>query len=459
MVVWVYQVGTGGLFKTRPTEFFKSDLGYAGTQHRQFASCEYGHFWVDAKRGKVFNLGPNGKDFSEITEGLEKWFKENLPFKILKSIPSADIDNAYNGAGITMGWDDRLKRVFLTKKDFIPKMQGIVYSENIGYNLQSGIEETCPEGYTDLGDSCEFTEIEPKVLNATPITVVSSMSSAYGWASPLLFSDYNADGSGNVDGLSPTGFTFEFLTNTYWTGAGIAANRIVNRLGKWLTTSITNVWYGATSTIELLSTRTYHIILAGDNRFRLSIDGVVVITSDETILNAQIGSGPVDQTLFNRCFIYPVVLTEGCHTIKVEGLNFGAQGMFAGAILDNTAAEIIAATSDADLNFVYTTETETEFYEDGITYTCPEGFEELGADACDDCRKVTVYNKQPQFEVVSLYDKEYFDECSWTVAYSPLTKSWISYFNLSSSCLSSDFSIFSSVFFVFSTVFLKSSAK
>jgi hypothetical protein len=113
-------MGSGGMFAGRPISFNQTDLGYAGTQHATKVSTEFGHFWVDAKRGGVFMVNPNAKDMGEVTTGLEHWFKENLPFKILKEYPDVDIDNNYNGVGIAMGWDNRLKRVFLTKKDYTP---------------------------------------------------------------------------------------------------------------------------------------------------------------------------------------------------------------------------------------------------------------------------------------------------------------------------------------------------
>mgnify|MGYP000356735102 FL=1 len=129
-----YQVGTGGLFKTRPTEFFKSDLGYAGTQHRQFVSCEYGHFWVDAKRGRVHAVSPNGEGLDEVSRyGMKNWFRENLPFRILKDFPEAEIDNPYKDIGISMAWDSRYNRVFITKRDYKLKPQFktlIEYTDN-----------------------------------------------------------------------------------------------------------------------------------------------------------------------------------------------------------------------------------------------------------------------------------------------------------------------------------------
>ncbi len=159
-------LGTGGIFAGRNINFNTTELGYAGTQHRAKISCEFGHFWVDAKRGKVFQLNPNGQGLTEISKGandsLEKWFKENLPFKILNSVGDLgelDVDNNFKGIGISMGWDDRLKRVFITKKDYIPKVD-VCYSAGRFYDT-SGFETLISQweslGYTYTGiDRCRL---------------------------------------------------------------------------------------------------------------------------------------------------------------------------------------------------------------------------------------------------------------------------------------------------------------
>lgn len=128
-------LGNGGIFASRPLEYRTTDLGYAGTQHRELLSCEFGHFFVDAKRGQVFQIQPGGRNLQEITQGLSNWFKEHLPFKILRDVPGIprlDLDNNFKGLGITMGWDSRLKRVFLTKKDYVvrPSYKGLVNYRN-----------------------------------------------------------------------------------------------------------------------------------------------------------------------------------------------------------------------------------------------------------------------------------------------------------------------------------------
>lgn len=147
----------GGIFsKNKPKTFSLSELGYGGTQSSESASSEYGHFHVDAKRGQVIQTvtGKAPEEISGYSSGMRNWFKEHLPFKILNSgIKGIDTDNAYNGVGISMGWDSRFNRVFLTKKDYLPLNDCIEYVEGKGFFLNEfkcnqGTVSVCPEGYT-----------------------------------------------------------------------------------------------------------------------------------------------------------------------------------------------------------------------------------------------------------------------------------------------------------------------
>ena len=120
------EIGTAGIFAERPLEFKTTDLGFAGTSTIEMCSTPFGHFWIDAKRGKIFQLDQNGKNLetvSEVVQGqptnMKQWFKEHLPFKILKYIPNIDIDNKFKGIGLNMWWDDRFSRLFITKRDYI----------------------------------------------------------------------------------------------------------------------------------------------------------------------------------------------------------------------------------------------------------------------------------------------------------------------------------------------------
>lgn len=126
------ELGTGGIFAQRPIDFSRTELGYGGTQHKVSVSNEFGHFWLDARRGQVFQVNPNGQGLVEITQGMRNWFKEHLPFKVLKGkidgLSDLDVDNPFKNIGITMGWDSRYKRVFITKLDYIvkPKFIGML---------------------------------------------------------------------------------------------------------------------------------------------------------------------------------------------------------------------------------------------------------------------------------------------------------------------------------------------
>lgn len=151
------ETGTGGIFAKRPIEFKATDLGYAGTQHSEMVSTPYGHFTIDAKRGKIFLLDQVGKPIQPISEvvgqkdsGMKNWFKEQLPFKILRQFPNVDVDNKYKGIGLSMGWDARYDRVFITKKDYIAKnLECLKYSKEEGFYTDCGSEvQVCPEGYT-----------------------------------------------------------------------------------------------------------------------------------------------------------------------------------------------------------------------------------------------------------------------------------------------------------------------
>jgi hypothetical protein len=130
----------GSVFQQRQMEYNTTDLGYAGTQSRDMVSCEFGHFWVDVKRGQVFSAQPNGAGLKEITPGLFNWFKEQLPMKLLRYgilnktdgegvlLTETDVDNKFMGMGVSMGWDARFKRVFLTKRDYVPKVAAAGYT-------------------------------------------------------------------------------------------------------------------------------------------------------------------------------------------------------------------------------------------------------------------------------------------------------------------------------------------
>lgn len=126
------QVGNSGIFGAPPMEFTKTYTGHGGSQHVAFEKTKIGSFWVDARRGEVFRFTDRPE---EISRPNYNWFKENLPFSILKDFPDINIDNAFKDIGISVCWDERFERLFITKLDYelLPEWRDIVFHNDDGF--------------------------------------------------------------------------------------------------------------------------------------------------------------------------------------------------------------------------------------------------------------------------------------------------------------------------------------
>lgn len=138
-------VGSAGIFQTRPQELRTADLGFAGTQHTESLKTPFGVITVDAKRGQIFlqsgnNLQVISEKIGDTPSGMTNWFREHLPFKILRYLPNIDVDNKYKGIGISLGWDNRFGRLFVTKRDYILK-QPLSYEDGIGFYFEEDNEK------------------------------------------------------------------------------------------------------------------------------------------------------------------------------------------------------------------------------------------------------------------------------------------------------------------------------
>ena len=152
----MYELGTGGIFARRPLDFFKSDLGFSGTQHSAFISTETGHYYTDMKRGHIMRIAPNGKGLEAIDGGKRQWLMKHLPFKLLKQgisgLTDLDVDNNYIGIGVTLGWDSKEKRLLVTKLDYIVNDRYKNKLSYKNYRFYLGDEEVL------LSDTKVFTE-------------------------------------------------------------------------------------------------------------------------------------------------------------------------------------------------------------------------------------------------------------------------------------------------------------
>jgi len=119
-----------------PLDYADTDSGYLGCQHKLLLKTEFGHITTDSKRGQVFLI--NGQNSEDLTrDGVSKFFTEFFDFEIIKHFPDVDIDNTYNGIGITGVYDTKYDRLILTKLDYKPKVLNITHENGkFVYNNQ-----------------------------------------------------------------------------------------------------------------------------------------------------------------------------------------------------------------------------------------------------------------------------------------------------------------------------------
>lgn len=111
-----------------PLDFGDTESGFMGTQHVFFLKTPYGSITVDAKRGQIFIVA--GTKITELSSGqftMERFFSENLPFRITSYFPDVNIDNHFNGVGIHGVYDHEYDRFILTKIDYEPLSEGVKY--------------------------------------------------------------------------------------------------------------------------------------------------------------------------------------------------------------------------------------------------------------------------------------------------------------------------------------------
>lgn len=112
----IMEIGNASMFNQKPLDLATSEIGYIGSQHKAYVKTPQGAYWTDAKRGDIYFVG--SQSFEEISnKNSANWFNDHLPFQILKDFPEIDTDNPVKGLGIAMTWDERLKKLLVTKLD------------------------------------------------------------------------------------------------------------------------------------------------------------------------------------------------------------------------------------------------------------------------------------------------------------------------------------------------------
>ena len=448
-------IGDGGLFSQSLQSLVNSDeiYQYGSCQNRwSITSTPQGVFYVSQDQGKVFLYTGSLQEISKM--GMKWWFSRYLPSNLKKLYPDyLEGDNPVMGAGVTTVYDNINEIIYITKRDYIRKRNDIKYDPVIGFYLNDasstititdpyattvgGVPNTttvgyslCPEGYTLINGAC--TQISKTLLSPTvsanivisPITGVS-----YGSGGTILYNPgWKAD-----KGIGP--YTNIGLTNTFWINdRSVIDSGPVNGL-----INAKDVTSGTISHIVYLpdaGIKTYYVALTGyaGEQFKIKLDDVNILTSNPTDMATYLSASPESKYLH----IYPVTVSEGKHTLILEGNYKGLGAM----VINNTFNEIISAEGYADLNILFTTSPLRSF--NTLSYPAcasPSTIELIPGEQKYNCINTNTgdYSSRISLETfpptpprpiirpIKVCDTAYFEDASWTISYDVKNNQWMGF--------------------------------
>lgn len=259
-------------------------------------------------------------------------------------------------------------------------------------------DQCCPTGYTysAQNDYCYKVDDVPAIAPVSPATLVAKTHQAYSTCGSYIYSlGWNVNGTGASTQIP--------LTNNFWKNGGTCVdstttNGPLNRTGVWVNPALDGQTIGFGVCIDVTQEKDYYIGIAADNYAEIRVDGVLRLSQDAVNLGTQYGVGVA--ATFKVWHIYPIHLEVGPHIISLTGVNIVSAAALGCEIYDATAAELIAATSYADLGakLLFSSKDEigqpAQIGTGGAGYTCPtvpEGEVEYTLASCEEpvvCRRV-----------------------------------------------------------------------
>ena len=258
-------IGSGDIFAQDPDELIPTAEGYGGTD-AQFSSIttRFGHFYINRKARKVFMYSSQIEELSAL--GMEKWFNENIPYRLedfgidLDQDSLTAVDAPTDLFGFTAAYDPKYKRIILTKRERVPNQTfidlfnsgGIVESVNRFFiaNTLITVSLTNDTYFEDGGWTLSYypeTKVWGSRHSYIPRLYAYNTSEYYSLVNSAdvsvgqIWEHTNEDNPGNFFGTVHN-FEFEFIDNTlpgaskifstvqYWTE--VQANNSNNATGQ-----------------------------------------------------------------------------------------------------------------------------------------------------------------------------------------------------------------------------------
>lgn len=209
----------------------------------------------------------------------------------------------------------------------------------------------CPPGYTKIGDNCQKITTVPATLNPTTYTSAAALPNPvygqfgtrfYSNISPLPFPLTGVTGPDRFVDLSLTTVPYTSINTGIWGPTTSIAPFFTSRLdtiGIWTNLPCivncppVNEWIGFAKCIDIPTSGTYCIGIAGDDCVRLKLDGVVV---------AQSCIGNLE---FRYWHVFEMNLTAGTHVFVLECKNTVYAAAFGAEIYQTTIANLQTITT------------------------------------------------------------------------------------------------------------------
>lgn len=278
-----------------------------------------------------------------------------------------------------------------------PAEKYIIRAENQAcgfiYDQAVIINPYCPIDFTLSDDLsyCFKDEITQATPPSSPELLIAKSNNAYNTCGSYIYATgYNVNGTGTSSQVT--------LVNTFWRNGGSCVDNnstdgMMNRAAVWTTTQSNNQTIGFSVCLTIEEEKTYYVAICCDNSAIINVDGVNIITQNETALNAQYSVGGA---AFKVNHIYPVTLQAGERILELIGMNVNGAAALACEIYDNSPAEIIAATSYGDLELIFSSKDEVgrpaQLGSNGIGYSCEDGYALQYCQSPIVCRRTVVTN-------------------------------------------------------------------
>jgi hypothetical protein len=242
--------------------------------------------------------------------------------------------------------------------------------------VECGCEKkmVCPEGYQSSSDgSYCYAYATATPTQGQPLIANKRTHSAYSNYGARIYKQNGYAPSGAaLPGYAPT----VVMTRPLWTNpSSLLTEGRLNTVGLWPVDNCTTnnflpitEWIGFATTINIPQSKLYYIGIAGDNQVRFKVNGYTIVEQPNIS----------DLNNFKYWHIYPVYFQDGTNFIELSCKDDGSISATLGAeIYDNTESELISATTQTQLNILFSTK---DYFCSNITvgtnygYNCPDGY-------------------------------------------------------------------------------------